>query len=50
MRGGIIPDDDKDELLKQGVAKIFTTGAPTEEAIKFLRQAVADKKSGEQIM
>jgi len=48
--GGIIPDDDKEELLKQGVAKIFTPGAPTEEAIKFLRQAVAEKKSGEQIM
>ncbi|MCK4573946.1 MAG: cobalamin B12-binding domain-containing protein [candidate division Zixibacteria bacterium] len=48
--GGIIPDDDKEELLKQGVAKIFTPGAPTEEAIEFLRQAVAEKKSGEQIM
>lgn len=48
--GGIIPDDDKDDLIKQGVAKIFTPGAPTEEAIEFLRKIVAEKKSGEQIM
>lgn len=48
--GGIIPDDDKDELEKMGVAKIFTPGAPTDEAIKFLRSAVAQKKSDEKIM
>ena len=27
--GGIIPDDEKAELERQGVAKIFTPGAPT---------------------
>lgn len=48
--GGIIPDDDKQELEKMGVAKIFTPGAPTEESIEFLRRAVSDKKSDEQIM
>ena len=48
--GGIIPDDDKMELEKQGVTKIFTPGAPTEEAIEFLRKAVAEKKSDETIM
>ena len=48
--GGIIPDDDRNELEKMGVAKIFTPGAPTEEAIEFLRQAVAQKKSDEKIM
>jgi methylmalonyl-CoA mutase C-terminal domain/subunit len=41
--GGIIPDDDKAELEKMGVAKIFTPGAPTEEAIKFLNQAAAER-------
>src|SRR5512145_1936756 len=28
--GGIIPEDDKEQLEKMGVAKIFTPGAPTE--------------------
>ena len=36
--GGIIPDDDKAELEAMGVAKVFTPGAPTEEAIKFLKE------------
>jgi methylmalonyl-CoA mutase C-terminal domain/subunit len=48
--GGIIPEDDKQELEKLGVAKVFTPGAPTEEAIKFLRKAVEAKKSDEKIM
>ena len=48
--GGIIPDDDKEELEKMGVAKVFTPGAPTEEAIGFLRKAVAAKKSDQKIM
>lgn len=43
--GGIIPDDDKAELEKMGVAKIFTPGAPTEEAIKFLREAAQKRKA-----
>ncbi len=41
--GGIVPDDDKEELEKMGVAKVFTPGAPTEEAIRFLKEAVAAK-------
>ena len=48
--GGIIPDDDKEELEKMGVAKVFTPGAPTEEAIGFLKKAVAAKKSDQKIM
>lgn len=48
--GGIIPDEDKEELEKMGVAKIFTPGAPTEDAIQFLRKAVESKKSDEPIM
>ena len=48
--GGIIPDEDKEELEKMGVAKIFTPGAPTVDAIEFLRQAVEAKKSDEPIM
>ncbi len=42
--GGIIPDSDKQELEKMGVARIFTPGAPTEEAIKWLRKAIEEKR------
>lgn len=48
--GGIIPDDDKAELEKLGVAKVFTPGAPTGEAISFLKEAVFAKDSDEKIM
>lgn len=44
--GGIIPDDDKAELEKMGVAKIFTPGAPTDEAIQFLRRAIEQNNQG----
>jgi methylmalonyl-CoA mutase, C-terminal domain len=43
--GGIIPDDDKVTLEKMGVAKIFTPGAPTEEAIQFLRGAIESRRT-----
>lgn len=48
--GGIIPDDDKEELERMGVARVFTPGAPTEGAVEFLRQAVGAKKSDEKMM
>ena len=48
--GGIIPDDDKEALEKLGVAKVFTPGAPTEEAIEFLRRTISQKTSGEKMM
>ena len=48
--GGIIPDDDKEQLEKMGVAKVFTPGAPTEEAIQFLKRTISQKKSDEKIM
>ena len=38
--GGIIPDDDKVQLEKLGVAKIFTPGAPTEEAVQYLKKTI----------
>jgi len=43
--GGIIPDDEKEELVKLGVAKIFTPGAPTEEAIEYLRRTVEERRA-----
>jgi methylmalonyl-CoA mutase C-terminal domain/subunit len=48
--GGIIPDEDKRELEEMGVARIFTPGAATDEAIDFLRQAVAQAKTDEKMM
>ena len=48
--GGIIPDDDKETLEKMGVAKVFTPGAPTEEAISFLKHAVSKRKSDEPLV
>ena len=42
--GGIIPEEDKQELEKMGVAKIFTPGTPTMESIQFLRRTIAERK------
>jgi methylmalonyl-CoA mutase C-terminal domain/subunit len=38
--GGTIPGDDAEELKGQGVAEIFTPGAPTAEIVRFLRESV----------
>ena len=43
--GGIVPDDDKVELEKMGVAKIFTPGAPTEEAIQYLKKTIEAREA-----
>ena len=42
--GGIIPDDDKAELQKLGVAHMFTPGAPTTDAIEWLRKTIKAKR------
>jgi methylmalonyl-CoA mutase C-terminal domain/subunit len=39
--GGTIPAEDAEELQKQGVAAVFTPGAPTSEIVDFLKGAVA---------
>jgi methylmalonyl-CoA mutase C-terminal domain/subunit len=38
--GGTIPAEDADELKTQGVAAVFTPGAPTSEIVDFLRKSV----------
>ncbi len=38
--GGTIPGDDAETLRAQGVAQVFTPGAPTSEIVDFLRAAV----------
>jgi methylmalonyl-CoA mutase C-terminal domain/subunit len=39
--GGTIPNDDVIELKRQGVAAVFTPGAPTREIVEFLQARVA---------
>ena len=39
--GGTIPNDDVALLKQQGVAAVFTPGAPTSEIVDFLRAQVA---------
>ena len=39
--GGTIPAEDAEELKEQGVAAVFTPGAPTGEIVDFLRSKVA---------
>jgi len=36
--GGIIPDDDIEELKKQGVAELFTPGTPLKDIVDWLRK------------
>ncbi|SOD61977.1 isobutyryl-CoA mutase small subunit [Streptomyces zhaozhouensis] len=38
--GGIIPEDDIPPLKEQGVAEIFTPGAPTGEVVEWVRSHV----------
>jgi methylmalonyl-CoA mutase C-terminal domain/subunit len=43
--GGTIPADDVEELKRLGVAEVFTPGASTQEAVEFIRDAVARKNA-----
>ena len=36
--GGIIPDDDAEELKRQGVAELFTPGTPLQDIVEWLRK------------
>jgi len=38
--GGTIPADDIPELKRLGVAEVFTPGAPTQDIVDFIRNAV----------
>ena len=38
--GGIIPDEDAQELKRQGVAAVFQPGASLEAIVSFIREAV----------
>ena len=41
--GGIIPDNDIDELTRLGVAKIFTPGAPTTDIVAWVNETIGAK-------
>ncbi len=43
--GGTIPDDDVQQLKALGVAEVFTPGASTQQAIDFIRGAVAPQQA-----
>jgi methylmalonyl-CoA mutase C-terminal domain/subunit len=38
--GGTIPGEDARELKEQGVAEVFTPGAPTSDIVDFIRAKV----------
>jgi methylmalonyl-CoA mutase C-terminal domain/subunit len=42
--GGIVPEEDRQELLKQGVAEIFIPGNATKRTIEFLKEHYAKKQ------
>lgn len=47
--GGIIPKEDIKKLEKMGVGKLFTPGAPTTEAIEYIKEEVPKRRKEEKI-
>jgi methylmalonyl-CoA mutase C-terminal domain/subunit len=43
LLGGIIPEEDRDELYEQGVAKIFGPGASMDEIIEYVRENAPER-------
>ena len=41
--GGIIPEEDREELYEAGVARIFGPGSTMEETIEFVRENVSER-------
>jgi methylmalonyl-CoA mutase C-terminal domain/subunit len=48
--GGIIPEEDIAALEAQGIDKLFTPGATTDETVEFVRRAVIRRRDNEEIM
>jgi len=46
LGGGIIPDEDKEELRKLGVKGLFGPGTPLEEIIRCIEEEVAKIREG----
>lgn len=44
--GGIIPDQDIEELKKMGVGQLFTPGTPTYDTINYVKNWVRENRGG----
>ena len=49
VAGGIIPEHDRTELQKMGVAAVFGPGTPTAEVGEFVNRAVAERDTARQL-
>lgn len=45
--GGIIPEEDRQELLAKGVAEVFVPGGATQRTIAWLKERFAAKQTSE---
>jgi methylmalonyl-CoA mutase C-terminal domain/subunit len=45
--GGIIPEEDRQELLRQGVAEVFVPGGATQRTIAWLKERFLAKQASE---
>ena len=43
LAGGIIPGEDREALLKEGITAVFGPGTSTQEIVEFIRRAMAEK-------
>lgn len=41
--GGVIPDEDRQELLKRGITEVFVPGGGTQKTIEFLKNRFGDR-------
>lgn len=41
--GGVIPDEDKEQLLSQGIKEIIVPGGGTQRTIEFLKECFPDR-------
>lgn len=45
LGGGVIPDEDKEELKKAGISQVFTPGTPLEEILEAFRSACRNHRA-----
>jgi methylmalonyl-CoA mutase C-terminal domain/subunit len=43
VAGGIIPEDESNELKRAGITEVFGPGTPTSRIVEFIRQEVASR-------
>jgi methylmalonyl-CoA mutase C-terminal domain/subunit len=41
--GGVIPDEDRDELMRHGIKEVFVPGNGTQRTIEFLKSTFPDR-------